>query len=144
AYGPALRLLRTCTARVDHASPGAAEAEGALHLRAAIIAARAGRAHDAWQHYDQARQTSREADHQPLDAYGTNFVPGNITIHGVAVAVELGDYDEAARRDAEIGRRLLGSVSPERRAHHGVDMSRALIETNRREEALERLLAAEH
>ncbi|MFW5415706.1 helix-turn-helix transcriptional regulator [Nocardiopsis sp. CNT-189] len=143
AYGPALRLLRSSIDRVQEGRPGAAEAAGSLHLRAAVIAARGGQEDAAWNHYAQACETSRIAGARPLDTYGTNFVPGNIAIHGAAIAVELGDYEEAERRDAGIGKQLLGSVSPERRAHHGVDMARAHAETGRRESALRRLLAAE-
>lgn len=143
AYSPALRLVRRSLERVDPGHPTAAEATGSLHLRAAVIAARGSEPAAAWDHFDQARTASLRAGARRLDAYGTNFVPGNVAIHGVAVAVELGDVDEAVRRDIDIGERLLGSVSPERRAHHAIDMARAHVDAADRDKALDRLLYAE-
>ncbi|MDA2808988.1 helix-turn-helix domain-containing protein [Nocardiopsis suaedae] len=143
AYSPALRLVRRSLDRVDPGHPTAAEATGSLHLRAAVIAARGNEPSAAWDHFEQARTASQRAGARRLDAYGTNFVPGNVAIHGAAVAVELGDVDEAVRRDDDIGERLLSSVSPERRAHHAIDMARAHVDAADRDKALDRLLYAE-
>lgn len=143
AYSPALRLLRRSLERVDPGHYAAAEAGGSLHLRAAVVAARNGDPSSAWGHFEQAHEVSRRSGTRTLDSYGTNFVPGNVAIHAAAVAVELGDVDEAVRRDSEIGNRLLGAVSPERRAHHAIDMSRAYVDAADRHTALARLLNAE-
>ena len=139
----AVRMLAAAADRVDHAHPGADEAEGSLHLRAAVVAARSGNNSTAWDHYEFARQISRRAGHRPLDRYTTNFVPGNITIHGCAIAVELGDWDEAARRSATVTEPVLSSISPERQAHHRIDTARAHDETGHRDAALAELLAAD-
>src|SRR5690606_40434373 len=77
------------------------------------------------------------------DVHGTKFGAANVAIHGAAVAVELGDLDEAARRDRQIGERTLAGLVPERRAHHEIDMSRALTELGDYDTALKRLLSAE-
>jgi transcriptional regulator with XRE-family HTH domain len=143
AYQPALKMLTTAAGRVDPAHPGADEAEGSLHLRAAIIAARTGHASTAWKHYGEARRISRRAGNRPLDRYITNFVPGNLLIHGTAVAVELRDWDEVAHRSADVTDEVLLSVSRERQAHHRIDVARAHDETGHRDQALAELLAAE-
>ena len=139
----AVRMLTAAADSVDHTHPGADEAAGSLHLRAAVVAARAGDASTAWDHYNEARSVSRRAGQQPLDRYLTNFVPGNITIHGCAIAVELRDWDEAARRSAAVTDTVLRSVSPERQAHHRIDTARAHQETGHRDAALDELLAAD-
>jgi hypothetical protein len=66
-----------------------------------------------------------------------------VAIHGAAVAVELGELDEASRRDREMDARLLASSPPERRAHHFIDMSRVHVETGSYDKALDRLVEAE-
>ncbi|MFI5880783.1 helix-turn-helix domain-containing protein [Streptomyces sp. NPDC051554] len=66
----------------------AAAARGALHMRAAVIAGRAGDASAADQHLADAR---RLGDQVPEDNYlGTAFGPHSVRIHEVSVAVSLG------------------------------------------------------
>jgi len=48
-----------------------------------------------------------------------------VAIHEVAVAVELGDADEAIRRGGELA--LPASVPRERSSHHYIDLSRAWL-----------------
>jgi len=141
----ALTLLDRAVRAVDHSREDAAEVLGTAHLRAAIAAARAGDAATAWDHHGQAVEIRRRAGRAPGDRHGitTGFVTGNVAIHGAAVAVELGDMDEAVRRDRRIHPRLLADLPPERRAHHEIDMSRALLETGDYGRALQRLEKAE-
>ncbi|WDZ91198.1 helix-turn-helix domain-containing protein [Nocardiopsis sp. HUAS JQ3] len=143
AWGPALKLLRRSASQVDHDRPDAVEVYGSLHLRAAVVAARAGDAATAQDHYAQAVETSERAGSPSLDRHGTDFDPGNLAIHRAALAVELRDYDEALKADRAIKPRLLASVAPERRAHHLIDMTRVHVEQNELDRALRRLLAAE-
>jgi transcriptional regulator with XRE-family HTH domain len=78
---------------------GTAEApgiDGALHLRCAISAARAGNSAVAWEHLGTAQELAVTVT--GADTYALAFNPANVEVHGVAVAVELGDYDEAIRR----------------------------------------------
>lgn len=144
-WRPALTLLSRALRVVDHGRDDADEVAGTAHLRAAIVAARSGDSTTAWDHYGQAVETRDRAGSKRGDRHGvtTNFTSGNVSIHGAAVAVDLGDLDEAARRDRGIGERLLSGLVPERRAHHEIDMARVHVETGDRGRALERLLGAE-
>ncbi|OLT13241.1 hypothetical protein BJF79_21000 [Actinomadura sp. CNU-125] len=143
AYGPAIRLLDQSIRKVDKVRPDAAEVLGSLHLRAAVVSARGRRSTDAWDHYEQATEVSRAAGSPVLDEHGTDYNPGNLAIHGAAIALELGDLDEAARRDERIPARVLNGMAAERRAHHQIDMARVRVELGDYGRALSRVLAAE-
>ena len=140
AWDPALRLVQRASAGMDLDTAEARAVYGALQLRGAILSARAGRAGDAWEYHGRA---SEVAERQPLrlpDYYGLQMNRGNVAIHGAAVAVELGDVDEAIRRDR--GLKLGPGVSSERRAHHQIDMGRALLAAGKHDQALQRLTVA--
>ncbi|MDT0326938.1 helix-turn-helix domain-containing protein [Nocardiopsis lambiniae] len=143
ALAAAVRLLERCTERIEEGSPGDVEVSGALHLRAAILAGRLGDASNAWEHFERAAEISARAGRPHLDDYSTYFSPANILIHGAAVATELGDHDEAVRRDAAIPANALNSLARERRAHHLIDMSRVHLDQGRTGQALARLVEAE-
>lgn len=136
------KLLEHAISQVDTNHPGADEVIGALHLRAAIICGRSGKADQAWSHYGKAAEVSNRAG-GALDTYSTYFVGANVEIHGAAVATELGDYDEAVRRDEMIQIHELASLLSERQAHHHIDMSRVHLETGKKQKALESLVRAE-
>jgi hypothetical protein len=147
-WRPALAALDHAARDVDEDRPDGAEVLGAIRLRQAVIAARAGRATDAWDHYAQAqevdaRATARAAAGAEVrrESHGTTFTPGNVLIHGAAVGVELRDVDEAVRRDPPA--EVLAGLIPERRAHHGIDMARVYLEARRPGPALQHLQAAE-
>lgn len=144
-YRPALTLLDRAAAAVDETRPGGAEIAGAVELRSAVIAARGARGSDgssAWDYWERAADRIRTRP--PADArHGLEFSAGNVAIHGAAVATEMGDMDEAARRDREITEDTLDGLPPERRAHHEIDMSRVQVELGGHDRALARLLAAE-
>ncbi len=142
--GPALTLLGRAVRAIDHTRRDAREVFGTALLRSAVIAARAGD-RTAWDHYGQALEVRESAGGEPGTRHGvtTGFTRGNVAIHGAAVAVELGDFDEATRRDRQIPARTLSSLPPERRAHHEVDMARVHAETGAYDKALTRLLHAE-
>ncbi|MBD2900817.1 hypothetical protein amrb99_98270 [Actinomadura sp. RB99] len=112
-------------------------------MRAAILAARLGGASSAaWDYHGAATERIRSAGTVP-EIHGQQTNAANAAVHGAAVAVELGDVDEAIRRDAEIGERTLGGLTEERVAHHAIDMSRALTEAGAYDRALERLVSAD-
>jgi tetratricopeptide (TPR) repeat protein len=133
-YRPALAVaggvLGTAEAR---------EVDGALYLRCAISAARAGDSAAAWEHWGNARELAVAVN--GADPYALAFNPANVEVHGVAVAVELGDYDEAIRRGATLI--LPPTLLTERHAHHAIDLSRAYAATGHWRKALDRLVAAE-
>lgn len=134
-YRPALRIASGVLGTAQ-----APEVDGALHLRCAISAARAGDAAMAWEHWGTARDLApavRGAD----DPYLLAFNPPNVEVHGVAIAVELGDYDQAIRRGA--GLTLPPMLLTERHAHHAIDLSRAYAATGHWKKALDQLVDAE-
>ncbi|WP_433240264.1 helix-turn-helix domain-containing protein [Actinomadura nitritigenes] len=129
-YRPALLLLDRAAASIEPDRPDAGEVAGAVELRSAIIAARSARGgsgETAWDYLGKAADRAREG-RLGAPVHGLEFTPANVAIHGAAVAVELGDMDEAARRDQCIGDQTLTALPPERRAHHEIDMSRVNVE----------------
>ncbi|MEU1880318.1 helix-turn-helix transcriptional regulator [Streptosporangium sp. NPDC020072] len=137
----ALNILRPAIARVDTSTPEGLSVLGALRLRAAIAAARMGHAGEAWEHHGIATEAAERVT-QVLrrDPYGAEVTPANTAIHGCAVATELGDPDEAIRRDS--GLVLPQHLYAERRAHHDLDMSRALLLAGSYQKAASRLVRA--
>jgi transcriptional regulator with XRE-family HTH domain len=111
---------------------------GALHLRAAITAARTGNGDEAYARLDAAADAAHELDNQ-ADPYLNCFSTGNVQIHRVAVAVELGDGAEAVR--ASRGLVIPKDLPRSRAAHHFLDTARGWVwvgETERGLAALER------
>lgn len=119
---------------------GALAVYGTMHLRAAVLAARAGRAGAAWAHMGEAHETADRIGHDTTD-YALLFGPSNAAIHDVAVAVELGDAREAIRRGGDLT--LPATMSPERTSHHNIDMSKAWLWSGDRDRALSALITAE-
>ncbi|HUY52891.1 MAG TPA: hypothetical protein VMV92_45530 [Streptosporangiaceae bacterium] len=133
-YGPALKIAASMLGTAE-----APEIDGALHLRCAVSAARAGDTAAAWEHWGTARELAPTVGLD--DPYALAFNLANVEVHGVAVAVELGDYDEALRRGSDLV--LPPTLLTERHAHHGIDLARAYAATGHWKKALDRLLAAE-
>jgi transcriptional regulator with XRE-family HTH domain len=142
AWGQGLRLVQHAGTGMDLSSPASRAVYGALQLRAAVLSARAGEESAAWAHFGLAEEVVRRYPERGRDFYALQFNAANVALHGVAVAVELRDFDEAVRRDRAPDFRTTG-LPPERRAHHEVDMARALLELGHDRSALGRLLSAE-
>jgi transcriptional regulator with XRE-family HTH domain len=141
-YKPALTLLDNAIGDVQDDRADAGEVEGYLALRAAIVAGRAGDAALAWDYHGRASEIVKSGRLRKA-IHDVQFTASNVAIHGAAVAVELGELDEASRRDREIGEKTLRGLVPERRAHHEIDMSRVHIETGDYVRATARILGAE-
>lgn len=141
AWEPGMRLVEQAAVGIDHDTDEARAVSGALHLRSAILSARAKRPGDAWEHHGLAAEVARELPSRAPDFYGLQFNSPNVAIHGVAVAVELEDFDEAIRLDSDL--RIPATMPAERRAHHEIDMGRALVSVGRWDRALQRLSHAE-
>lgn len=141
-YRPALALLERAMAGVQDDRDDAAEVRGYLALRAAIVAARAKNSTQAWDNYEQAREV-HASGRMGVEQHAVQFTAENVAIHGAAVAVELGDLDEASCRDREIDDEALERLVPERRTHHLIDMARLHVETGDYPRATRRVLAAE-
>lgn len=143
-----LHIVRAAASSVDQDTPRALAVHGALQLRSAVLSARGTSTGsttpgDAWEYFGRAEETVRRLPGHTRDWYALQFNPANVQIHGCAVAVEMGDHDEALRRDALVTESVLASLPAARRAHHDIDMARALVEAGKREKALARLAAAE-
>ncbi|MCA1682844.1 MAG: hypothetical protein LC685_02440 [Actinobacteria bacterium] len=97
---------------------------GSLHLKNAIVSARAGDAQTAWAHIAEARQAAERVGGDN-NHYQLAFGPSNVAIHEVAVAVELGDGTEAVRRSE--GFTLSPEVPAERSSRHFIDLARGYL-----------------
>lgn len=143
AYNKGARLLE----RVRHdlgADIGRMDAPtlsvyGAAHLRSAIFAARMPNAATAWAHIDEAREAALrlggDANH-----YGLEFGPSNVSIHEVAVAVEMYDGTGAVERASRI--HLPATVAPVRLGHYYIDLARGFLYHGDRARSFDALLEA--
>ena len=105
---------------------------GALLLTAALAAARDN---DIGAASDYLRRAARAADqiHGDRNDLWTSFEPTNVAIHGISVAVELGDVPETIRRAEQINTTTLPADLLERRAQVLIDLGRAYVQ--RRDDA---------
>ncbi len=141
AYPAALRSVERAGAMVDLAPPTPAvpAVRGALHLRAAIIAARETNSDLAEAHLVAARSRAVSGPDE-ANVYGTKFGLPNVDIHDVAVPVELADGTTAVTRAADVT--LPASAAPARVGHHWIDLSRAWLLHGDRQRALDSLQQA--
>jgi transcriptional regulator with XRE-family HTH domain len=141
AYPAGLRSVERADAIVDLAqiTPAVPAVRGALHLRAAIIAARATDSDLAADHLTAARSLALNGQDE-ANFYGTKFGPPNVSIHDVAVPVELADGTTAVTRAAAVT--LPPNTAPSRVGHYWIDLSRAWLLHGDRRQALESLQQA--
>ena len=136
-----ITLLARASREVGHGQDDATlSVYGTMHLRSAILAARANRPSSAWDSIGQAAEAAGRLGHDTKD-YGLLFGPTNVAIHGVAVAVELGDADEAVRRGSDL--ELPEDLPRERSSHHFIDLSRAWLWQGQPDKALACVTKAE-
>lgn len=138
AYDVGLRLLDRAQGQIDPGGRDDRETmrmQGPLHLRSAILAARAGDSASATAHIEEARAL---AVHLGADHTGgwhqLSFGPGNVAIHDVATAVEAGDGPRALA-GAE-GLRLSSAIPRIRAGHHYMDLARAYLWQGHHDQAL--------
>lgn len=141
AWKQGLTLVQRMGDGLELDTPAARAVYGALQLRAAVLSARAEDA-SAWDYFGRAQEIAHTLPRRAPDYYGLQFNGPNVALHGVAVAVELRDFDEAIRRDTSLDLTKTG-LPAERRSHHLLDMARAHVELGQTEKALTRLLVAE-
>lgn len=134
----AARALELAADRVpDLGSTSSSAAFGALHMRAAVVAGRAGKPDRAADHLREARRASTVV---PEGVYrGTAFGPASLRIHELAVAVELRDPLGIERAAAW---QPPNSLPAERRSHYFIDLARAQLTLGRHEDAYLCLQAA--
>ncbi len=142
----ALRALASAIDQLPVASTTTAmvAAVGALHMRSAVVAARAGNADTAADHLADA---ARLALQTPEGFYhGTAYGPASLRIHELAVAVELRDpagIERAARWQPP------ENLPAERRSHYYIELARAQLDLGRHDQAHQclqtaRLIAPQH
>ncbi|MFJ5228778.1 helix-turn-helix domain-containing protein [Kitasatospora sp. NPDC088391] len=118
-----------------------AAAEAALHMRAAVVAGRAGDPDAARLHLAEAERLARDVPERLYD--GTAVGLASVRIHQLAVAVELADPAGLNRAVAEAGRWAPPRDLPaERRSHYYIDLGRAQGALGRPGHARDSLLVA--
>ncbi|GAQ57209.1 hypothetical protein a10_07078 [Streptomyces acidiscabies] len=136
--------LRALEQALDAApAPATAEraaARGALHMRAAVIAGRAGDIAATHMHLTEAHAL---ADQVPEAVYhGTAFGPDSVRVHEVSVAVSLG-HDHVGRA-LEVAREWKPPIDlpAERRSGFYIDLVRAYLWSGQADRSFEALKAA--
>jgi transcriptional regulator with XRE-family HTH domain len=114
----------------ENSAPAAA-CYGALHMRAAVVAGRAGKPDTAWDHLGEAHRAARQVPEAIY--FGTAFGPASVRIHELAVAVELGDSPAAVQRAAAW--HPPDHLPAERRSHYYIDLARAHLRLGHHEDA---------
>jgi tetratricopeptide (TPR) repeat protein len=135
AAGSAADALRPLA---ESGRPEAVALRGALTLQRAVAAARANQAETAYAHLRQAAAMAEQIGDGRND-YNTEFGPTNVTLHEVAVAVELGDAGVALRTAATID---ASALSSERQTRFHIDLARAHTQRRHSDEAVTALLKA--
>src|SRR5690606_17368486 len=104
---------------------------GALALQLAVVAAKQGDSSTGYSWLDAARPLAERVGSGRND-YKTEFGLPNLLVHGVSVAVELGDAGRALTVAASVDS---SALSVERRARLLVDVARAQAQVRRIPEA---------
>jgi transcriptional regulator with XRE-family HTH domain len=121
---------------------------GSLQLRAAVTASRQnrpGEVEDRIAYATEAAERLRVAKPE-RDRHELTFSPGNVLVHAVSAAVEMGDASRALSiNDAAIasGQRDLADLPPSRISHHHLDIARAWLWHGDRHRSLYELETAE-
>jgi transcriptional regulator with XRE-family HTH domain len=129
------------------AAPGAAGRDipmlamhGALHMRGAVLAARAGMPGEAADRMSEAQAITQRI---PDGIYrGTAFGPSSVRIHELALAVESGDATNATRLACQW--QPPRELPAERRSHFHIEAARAYSWAGDRERAIAELWQARH
>jgi transcriptional regulator with XRE-family HTH domain len=111
-------------------------------LTAAVAAARAADESGAWEILGEARAASRLLGADHADMYSI-FGPTNVAIHGVQIAVELGDGRVAVQRGQRVDPEALPASLVERRAQFLIDLAHGHLLDRDHGQALAVLLHAE-
>ncbi len=131
-----MRLVEDGLDLIEGDTERANAVRGYAHLCGAIVAARGFAADTAAEHIESARQLAHGFDRES-DLYGTLFGPANVGIHSVAVALESGNPDKAAREGSALA--LPEEIAPPRAGHHWQDVARAWLLIGQPDKALHSL-----
>ncbi|MFJ9855338.1 helix-turn-helix domain-containing protein [Streptomyces sp. NPDC101150] len=131
----------------DHGDPLALRVWGSGQLRAAVSAARAGRREETEDRIQHAQEAGARLDAHTgpgaFDRYSLNFSSGNVKIHAISVALEMGDQAQAIDLERRADPSQIAALPNSRRGHHHMDMSRAWLWDGNRAKALGELRKAE-
>lgn len=142
AHAQGLRALELAIDAAPSPVGPAAAVRGALHMRAAVIAARAEDADAATLHLAEAR---RLGDTVPEDAYdGTAFGPDSVRAHEVSVAVSLGRDHLQRALDVADEWTPPDHLPAERQSGFWIELSRAQLWAGHTDDSFESLKVARH
>lgn len=138
-----MHVLRQAVSAAGQLGPaddlGLLSLTGACALLLAVLEARDGAADGAKRNLRVARQLAAYVG-PGHNEHGTEFGPANVAVHAVAVAVELGNANDAIRQAHGIDTEGLSS---ERRARFLVDVARAYAQRHQVDDAVAALERAE-
>lgn len=146
AYDQGLALMERTRAELGENVGAMSEAGrsvyGSLHLRSAVLAARAGRRTEADAHLAEARAIAGRVQ-EGANHYGMEYGPANVAIHEVSAAIELADGTLAVGRAARVEKAgHLRALPPSRAGHYRIDVARGWLYHGDRHRALRALEAA--
>jgi hypothetical protein len=131
----------------DRGEPLSLRMWGSLQLRAAVSAARGNRTSEAEDRIGYARDAAgRMSDYQgpPVyDRHSVTFSPGNVQIHAISVALEMGDQTKALAINRRTSPEVVAGLPNSRQGHHHMDLARAWLWDGNRDRALSELDTAE-
>ncbi|MEU9194272.1 helix-turn-helix domain-containing protein [Streptomyces hundungensis] len=131
----------------ERGDPLALRMWGTLQLRAAVSAARGGRAAETEERIGHAKAAAdRLNGYQgpPVhDRHSVTFSPGNVQIHAISVALEMGDQTKALAINRRTGPEVVAALPHSRQGHHHMDLARAWLWDGSRDRALGELETAE-
>ncbi|MFF2512119.1 helix-turn-helix domain-containing protein [Streptomyces sp. NPDC058086] len=136
--------LRALDHAIDSApvpnTASAIAARGALHMRAAVIAGRAGDATASETHLDEARTLADQVSESIY--HGTAFGPDSVRIHEVSVAVSLGDDHVSRALTVARDWKPPADLPAERRSGFYIELGRAQLWSGLADHAFESLKVA--
>jgi transcriptional regulator with XRE-family HTH domain len=131
AYDQGLCLMERTRAELGGDASGLDEAGrsvyGSLHLRSAVLAARAGRVQESDAHLSAARDIAASVP-EGTNHYGMEFGPANVSLHEVSAAIERADGTLAVTR-AETAERagIVRVMPPVRVGHYRIELARGWL-----------------
>lgn len=141
------KALRSVQHEYDQGDPLALRVWGSLQLRAAVSAARAGNEQETEDRIRHARAAGSRVDAhtgEPVyDRHSLTFSTGNVEIHSISVALEMGNQTKALAINRRANVALLDRLPNSRRSHHHMDIARAWLWDGNREKAVAELEKAE-
>ncbi|MEV0124209.1 helix-turn-helix domain-containing protein [Streptomyces sp. NPDC050703] len=141
------RAIHSVQQGYERGEPLAVRAWGSLQLRAAVSAARgrrAAEAEDRIRHAKDAAKRLPEYVGPPVyDRHSLTFSSGNVHIHAISVALEMGKQGKALSINRRTSPGLIESLPNSRQGHHHMDLARAWLWDGNRDKALKELETAE-